>query len=104
MYRTAYLNGTYTIPDAAAELSREMYQAANSVISWLDQFATPDPDASVTRAEAYQSYAEYCMSSGFDPDNTRSFYATLRSQGYDVDGKKSTNGGVTRVVKGLHLP
>ena len=31
------------------------------------------------------------------------FYATLRSQGYDVDGKKSINGGVVRIVKGLHL-
>ena len=103
LYRTAYLNGTYTIPDAAAELSRAMYQAANSVISWLDQFTTPDPDTSMTRAEAYQSYAEYCIASGFEPENTRNFYATLRSQGYDPDRKKQLDGKNVRVVNGLHL-
>ena len=103
LYRTAYLNGTYTVPDAAAELSRAMYQAANSIISWLDQFTTPDPETSMTRAEAYQSYAEYCIASGFEPDNTRNFYATLRSQGYDPDRKKQLDGKNVRVVNGLHL-
>ena len=103
LYRTAYLNGTYTVPDAAAELSRAMYQAANSIISWLDQFTTPDPETSMTRAEAYQSYAEYCIASGFEPDNTRNFYATLRSQGYDPDRKKQVDGKAVRVVNGLHL-
>ena len=102
-YVMAYRNGTYTVPDTAAELSREMYQAANSVISWLDQHTTPDSERWVLRSEAYQSYADFCNASGFDPDNTRGFYATLRSQGYDVDRNARVDGKVVRVVDGFHL-
>ena len=54
LYRAAYLNGSYTIPDAAAELSREMYKSANTVISWLDLYITPDIEGWVTRADAYR--------------------------------------------------
>lgn len=103
LYRAAYLNGSYTIPDAAAELSREMYKSANTVISWLDLHTTPDPEGWVTRSEAYQSYADYCISSGFEAEDTRNFFATLRSQGYNPDKKRRVDGKSERVIEGIRI-
>ena len=103
LYVIAYRNGSYTIPEAADELSREMYQAANSVISWLDTWTVKDPEATVSRSEAYQAYAEFCQQSNFDADNTRNFYATLRTQGYDVDSMGDLEGKRQRMIKGFYL-
>ena len=109
IYLLAYQEGSFTVPDAAEEMSREMYQSANSVISWLDGETQKSTDADVdftqplTRAEAYQAYAEYCRKHTFDPENNRSFLSTLRSQGYSCDKKVSVDGAQERVIEGLLL-
>ena len=104
LYILAYQEGSFTVPDAAAEMQREMYQSANSVISWLDGETETEADAQpLTRAEAYQAYAEYCQQHTFDAENNRSFLSTLRSQGYSCDKKVSVNGAQERVIEGLLL-
>ena len=105
IYLLAYQEGSFTVPDAAAEMSREMYQSANSVITWLDGETQKDVDLTqpITRAEAYQAYAEYCQKHTFDAENNRSFLSTLRSQGYSCDKKASVEGGQERVIEGLLL-
>ena len=109
IYLLAYQAGSFTVPVAAAELSREMYQSANSVISWLDG-ETQKPDNMdvdlthpITRTDAYQAYAEYCRAHTFDPENNRSFLSTLRSQGFDCDKKVRVGGSIERVIDGLIL-
>lgn len=103
LYRESFLNGSYTIPDAAAELSREMYKSANTVVSWLDLHTTPDTEEWVLRSEAYQSYADYCITSGFEAEDTRHFFATLRSQGYNPDKKRNIGGKAERAVTGFKI-
>ena len=102
-YRAAFLTGSYTIPEAAEELSREMHQAANTIMSWIELCVTPDPDGWATRSDAYQCYANYCISSGFEPEDTRNFFATLRVQGYNPDKKRSIDGKAERIIVGLQI-
>ena len=96
-------NGAFTIPKTAAELAREMHKAANSVITWIDENCAPSDNGVYTRAEAYQAYTEYCITNNFDPETSRSFYATLRTQGYNVDGKLTIDGKQERVIQGLMI-
>ena len=103
LYTLAYRNGSYTIPEAAEELSREMYQAANSVISWLDSETEKDDEGAISRADAYQAYSAFCNEKNFDPQSTRNFYSTLRTQGYNVDGYAKENGKTVRTILGIHL-
>lgn len=102
-YMAAYMQGSFMIPEAAATLSREMYQSANSVISWLDEETTPDAEACISRNEAYQSYAMFCQEKGYNTDSNKEFYNTLRTQGYNPDRQSRVNGEKTRVVQGLRL-
>ena len=102
-YRAAFCTGSYTVPEAAEELSREMYRAANTIVSWIDLFITPDPEGWVSRSDAYQSYANYCIGSGFEPEDTRNFFTTLRTQGYNPDKKRSIDGKAERIIVGLQI-
>lgn len=109
LYLVAYQEGSFTVPVVAAELSREMYRSANSVIEWLDgeTKTTDPPDVDLThpltRADAYQAYAEYCREHNFDAENNRSFLSTLRSQGFGCDKKVRVDGTIERVISGLIL-
>ena len=96
-------NGAFTIPKTAAELAREMHKAANTVISWIDENCVPADNGVCTRAEAYQAYTEYCIQHNFDPETSRGFLATLRTQGYNVDGKLTIDGKQKRVIQGLMI-
>ena len=102
VYMQAYRKGAFTIPERAAVMAREMHQAANSVISWLDQW-TAQGEGTTGRSEAYQSYADFCSVNGFEADTTRAFYATLRSQGYNVDARVRIDGKLVRAIDGLTL-
>ena len=110
LYILAYQQGSFTVPNAAAEMQREMYQSANSVISWLDNETSSAADIMdadliqpITRSEAYQAYSEYCQQHTFDAENNRSFLSTLRSQGFSCDKKVSVDGAQERVIEGLLL-
>ena len=102
-YVEAYRNGSFTIPETAEQLAREMHKASNSVITWLDENCVPSDDGVCTRTEAYQAYTSYCMKNDFDLETSRSFYATLRTQGYNADSKLSINGKAERVIQGLMI-
>lgn len=103
-YGEAYReNGTFTIPERAAALARDMHKSANSIITWIDENCVPSEGGVCTRAEAYQAYTEYCMQNNFDAETSRNFYATLRSQGYNVDGKLTIDGKQERVIQGFMI-
>ena len=102
-YRAAFLTGSYTVPEAAKELSREMHQAANTIMSWIELCVTPDIEGWATRSGAYQCYANYCISSGFEPEDTRNFFATLRVQGYNPDKRKRVDSKMERIIVGLQI-
>ena len=80
-----------------------MYQAANTIISWIELCITPDIEGWATRSDAYQCYANYCISSGFETEDTRNFFATLRVQGYNPDKKRSIDGKAERIIVGLQI-
>ena len=103
LYVVAYQNGNYTVPDSAAALSRDMHRASNSVITWLDDCTTPDESEVIDRQQAFASYAAFCQALGVDAESNRSFYDTLRSQGYSVDKYQKIDGKSTRVVQGFQI-
>ena len=108
LYIKAYLQGSFSVPDVAKELQREMYQSANSVITWLDNETQKPSDNmdtdlthSLTRADAYAAYEEYCRQHNRDAENNRNFLETLRSQGFNCDKKMTVDGARERYIEGL---
>ena len=108
LYITAYLQGSFSVPDVAKELQREMFQSANSVITWLDNETQKPSDNMdtdltqiLTRADAYAAYEEYCRQHNRDAENNRNFLETLRSQGFDCDKKITIGGARKRYIEGL---
>lgn len=80
--------GKIEISDNCREAVKEAHKDSDSVVAFLDERCTEEPDARTDRRTLYDAYKNYCYSEGRKELSPNGFYKALINKGYkQIKGK-----------------
>jgi P4 family phage/plasmid primase-like protien len=80
--------GAVDISDNCREAVKEAHKDSDSVVAFLDDRCTEEPDARTDRRTLYDAYKNYCYSEGRKELSPNGFYKALINKGYkQIKGK-----------------
>ena len=100
LYRINQNNG-FSSSKSTEETKAEFMRVSDPFNAWLNDCIFFVGEAFLTRQEAYESYKEYNIEIGSEPDSQRTFYSKMRQTPRVKDTQTRVKGKVTRIFQGL---
>ena len=96
-------NKKFSSSKTTEETKLEFMKISNAFNAWISECCKFQPEAYLTRQEAYDHYKKYAYEIGVEPDNTRIFYPKMRQTPRVKDVEKRINGKLERIFQGIAL-
>ena len=96
-------NKKFSSSKTTQETKQEFMKISDAFNAWISECCKFQPEAYLTRQEAYDHYKNYAYEIGAEPDSTREFYAKMRQTPRIKDTHKRIDEKIERIFQGIVL-